>query len=475
MKTTYKICALLAILLTAGCNDFLHVRNFGKNDIPKHFSDMDGLRSALTGCYRVFYDFYDSEYLLYPEVAADMVNLTATSRRMMDQFNYTSEPDQETGSVGHIWTLGMSALANINLLLKYAPNLKGYSSAQDAEINRIIAQGLYLRAAIHLFMCNCYGQPYNYTGSPHWGVPNLTFLPEVDQSVLRDDVSGIYKRVTDDLTEALHLFGAANRPDNVYYVSGLACKALLARVYLYMEDWEAARDMAGEVIATPSMGLTSRSDYVDMFIGAAPGAEAIFRTNGIQISSRTARSFYLAGNENAVTAQKVVATFYDPFDIRHTLITPDSVAKYNLSEAQQGIIDEGARAYAPFVSRLSEMFLIRAEAQCQLNRPELAIPDLQAIIGRAVGLVASEVHLGTLTKDMALALVERERILELGYEGHRLFDLLRWKRNVVRDASTTSTYPSLTIPYPNDLFILPIPQREIDSNPAIQPNPTVNY
>ena len=475
MKTIYQISLLYAILLTAGCNDFLHVQNFGRNDIPKHFSDMDGVRSALTGCYRVFYDFYDSEYLLYPDVAADMVNLTATARRMMDQFNYTSDPDQDESAVGRIWTLGLSSLANTNNLLKYAPDLRGYSSTQDAEIDRIIAQGLYLRAAVHLFMCNCYGQPYNYTGSPHWGVPNLTSLPEIDQPVLRDNVAGIYKRVTDDLTEALRLFGSSDRPNNVYYISGLACKALLARVYLYMEDWEAARDLAGEVIATPSMGLTARGDYTEMFTGAAPGTEAIFRVNGIQIGSRTVRFFYLSGNGNAVTSNKVLNTFYHPSDIRQTLINANAIAKYDLNEEQQKIVDDLARAYAPFVSRLSEMYLIRAEAQCQLNRPDLAIPDLQAIIGRAVGSLASEVNLGTPTKEQVLDMVERERILELGYEGHRLFDLLRWKRDVVRDAATTSTYPSLTIPYPNDRFILPIPQREIDANPSIQLNPTVNH
>jgi hypothetical protein len=71
-----------------------------------------------------------------------------------------------------------------------------------------------------------------------------------------------------------------------------------------------------------------------------------------------------------------------------------------------------------------------------------------------------------------LSLVRRERVKELCFEGHNLWDLTRWKQNVVREAKTTSTVRRVS--YPSDLFVLPIPQTELFANQNMQPNPTVN-
>ena len=61
---------------------------------------------------------------------------------------------------------------------------------------------------------------------------------------------------------------------------------------------------------------------------------------------------------------------------------------------------------------------------------------------------------------------------ELCFEGHNLFDITRWKQNLVREQHTTSTLRRLN--YPNDRFVLPIPQTELNANTNMQGNPTVN-
>ncbi|KRO86374.1 MAG: hypothetical protein ABR90_06420 [Cryomorphaceae bacterium BACL29 MAG-121220-bin8] len=51
------------------------------------------------------------------------------------------------------------------------------------------------------------------------------------------------------------------------------------------------------------------------------------------------------------------------------------------------------------------------------------------------------------------------------FEGHRLFDLTRKKKSFTK-YSTSSLVP-ITVSYPNNYTILPIPQAEIDANTSI--------
>lgn len=92
---------------------------------------------------------------------------------------------------------------------------------------------------------------------------------------------------------------------------------------------------------------------------------------------------------------------------------------------------------------------------------------------RALGKQPSEINLVYSSVEDLLKLVEKERIKELCFEGHRLFDITRKKQNMVRESSTNSIVKIKT--YPNDWFVLPIPMDEIEANPEIQLNPGVNY
>lgn len=67
------------------------------------------------------------------------------------------------------------------------------------------------------------------------------------------------------------------------------------------------------------------------------------------------------------------------------------------------------------------------------------------------------------------ALIERERMRELCFEGHRLLDIARRHQNLVRDDSSPATTKALV--YPDYRFVLPICQLEMDSNSAMKQNP----
>jgi hypothetical protein len=119
--------------------------------------------------------------------------------------------------------------------------------------------------------------------------------------------------------------------------------------------------------------------------------------------------------------------------------------------------------YGPFdniqVLRLAEMYLIRAEARAQqdnISGGNSAAADINVVRQRAgVPLIEG------LSKNQVLLAIENERRMELCFEGHRWYDLVRTGRAQAVMDEFTSNWTSK-----DELW--PIPLREIINNPALQ-------
>jgi hypothetical protein len=112
------------------------------------------------------------------------------------------------------------------------------------------------------------------------------------------------------------------------------------------------------------------------------------------------------------------------------------------------------------IFRLGELYLIRAEALAQLNRPDEALIELNTIRSRA-GLP----NLSFTDKETLLADIMQERRIELFVEwGNRWFDL---KRTNKADAVLGASKPGWQ---PHDA-LYPIPLGQITTNPFLVQNP----
>jgi hypothetical protein len=123
-----------------------------------------------------------------------------------------------------------------------------------------------------------------------------------------------------------------------------------------------------------------------------------------------------------------------------------------------------AHLWSPPISRLAEMYLIRAEANAKLGNAIAALEDVNVIRKRAgipdAGLWTVE-KLGDKT---ALDVVMAERKLELAWEGHRKFDVFR--NGFTMDRRYPGTHLSVTNPFytvsPTDKAIIEfIPEQQI--------------
>ena len=123
----------------------------------------------------------------------------------------------------------------------------------------------------------------------------------------------------------------------------------------------------------------------------------------------------------------------------------------------------------PKVLRLSEQYLIRAEAYCRKGDYGKAAKDITTLRTARYSTYGTTV----LTKDDWLDTISEERVRELYMEGFRLQDLKRWHKGFERKPQTSSVKEgsSLKINADNPLFVWPIPQHELNSpDSEIEPN-----
>ncbi len=469
MKT--KINKLFAglglMIILSSCSDFLEVDVKGKATIPTFLSDPQGLHAALVGTYNKMYLYVDNEFTKYGDVAGNMVTLpsSASSGDMVAQYNFSSDESQVTGAVGYIWRKIYVAQANANNIIEYGPEVTASYPTQRDYCNSIIGQALLIRALCHFDQCRAYAQPYNYTAdASHLGVPVLLRTPGANDTPSRASVREVYTAVLADLEQASTLLTDAVAA-NCHYGSLQAVNCMFSRVYLYMEDWTNALKYAKQAIG--SQQLAEGTDYLAMFDNLNQQGEAIFRLSGDKMNGYL-KTFY----ENSCLPADTLLSLYDADDVRLQLLKDATGAKRCRKYSATVVPDNEAKRDDPFVFRLSEEYLNAAEAACQLGQYAEARQYIGAIITRAVGSVKADAILNATTDASLLPLIRKERVKELCFEGHNFFDITRWKQNLVREQRTTSTVRYMA--YPNDRFVLPIPQDELNANTSMQPNPTVN-
>ena len=464
-----KIIIIFCALLNLSSCNFLSVDNPGKSETHIFFKDMAGLRIAKTGLYRLIYSFYDGNYYKYSAVAGDLVTASSVgvSSDMYYQFNYLSTPDLETTAVGYIWKNGYNVVINANTLLTYVDDLKKSFPNDLDEINSIEAQALVIRAMMHFDLVRTYAQPFQFTSNAsHLGIPVLTRLLIVGEDVPRQEVKDVYNQILADLLAALPKLD--NKGD-AKSINSDACKALLARVYLYMGDYQNAINYSTEIINNYS--LSPADEYSAMFTNQDLGKEAIFRLTGYYANSSLG-TFYKYNSPRYLPSKKLMDMF-DSDDIRYknmklsTFNGTSSYACFKYEDLTSSAEDK--KYYHITVFRLSEIYLIRSEARCLSGDLNGAADDLEVIQTRAM---RQPITVSYIDSNDLFESIKIERAKELCFEGHRFFDLARWGDDIVRDANSTASTKLLE--YPDYRFALPLPKVELDANPAIIQNEGYN-
>jgi hypothetical protein len=449
MKINKILLIFTAILFTTmACDDYLDLEP--SQDISEDLAlDTDkNVKSVLIGAYSIFDnpELYGGNILTWSELLGgdDEISWEGTYTGPREIFNKQINAGNE--EVRWQW---LSAYRTINIVNNV---LSALAVVNEVDRDRVEGEALFLRSLMYFDLARYFGLPYEAGQTNAQLAVPLVLKPTRgitgESKVFRNTVEQVYSRVIDDLTIAAVKLPAIN---SVYATSG-AAKALLARVYLQKGDYQAARDLADEVIGSAT--YTLRPNYAQVFNNDTKSTEDIFITEITNQDRWSAMTEFWSipmygGRSGDIVILEGHLSLYDPIDERLALFFTNAgrifSGKWN---NQYGVIN---------IIRLAEMYLIRAEGNFRLSQEVGATPteDINTLRERA-GFGSN--YFSSVTLDDILL----ERRLELAHEGHKIHDVKRLKQNVG---------PRL---YNAPELVFPIPFREIEANENLIQNDGYN-
>lgn len=469
----YKSLFILAIVATlSSCKkDFIELKPTITVDPNVALSTEPDVKNALSGAYAGLrqVDFYGRTVPILGDLMGDNIYQHSSNSNRYTAFNAYSFVVNNANILG-TWTQGYNVILRTN-------NIINVGLPQSATLDQYKGEAYAIRALAYFTLIRYFARPY--TDQPDGlGLPLiLKYDPFVRPT--RSKTSEVYAQIISDLTNAFNLMTAptdAAATKNSSQFTKYAAKGLLAKVYLTMGNMPAAKTAAEDVILNSGYKPLQASDVTGYWSNSSfrtDKLETLFEVSSDAVSNLSFDALSYIYSQNGNYGDFVASTpFYNMFsanDVRRQLMpfvprfnrpTGTPIATVDKYPVIQGDLSDTK------VLRLSEMYLIAAEAAWYTNETE-ALTYVNFITSRrnADPIVSAGAQL---YEDIIT-----ERRKELAFEGDRYMDLLRLKRDVSR--STNYPASARTIVYDNYRRIFPIPQSELDANPNIRTQQNTGY
>lgn len=459
---------MLAAGLAVACND-LDVKPEQSLSTELAFSDKQAAIGSLFGVYSLAqqFDIYGALPQVIAEFQADNVDFEGSFPTLLEIETYSTISDNTT--IQALWREHYQAILAANAVIEKTPNVTDPAMSEQ-ERKQVVAEAKFMRALLYFQMVNLFADPIQVGGEGALGVPLVTepFDGEVTFPG-RATVGQVHSQIRTDLAEAIP--DLPEEFSSPAFTRGRAtkgaAKGLLSRLHLYRGEWTEAASYAEEVLNSPLYELSPGYNF-----WGTNGPEYVFALQNSEI-------------DNGATGSGGWASYYNPAEAGARGDAPFSsylVAAYAEEEGDKRFTELtqlGANGMfyttkfpdaindtdnAPVI-RTTEMVLNRAEALAQLNGVNATSINLLNELRERAGLDEWE-EADFASKEEFIAAILDERRKELAFEGHRRMDLLRNGMSLrpVGDPFYEASQPG------DPKTIMPIPQRELDNNPALEKN-----
>lgn len=358
----------------------------------------------------------------------------------IQQFN-DNALQQGNSEVQRLWADLYKCIYKVNAVLE---GVEGSTKMSSSKKDQLQGEMRFLRAFCYFYLVNL------------WGDVPLVISTDyrLNAQLGRTPKEAVYAQLIRDLKDAEVRLPSdyALFDDERVRATKWAAKALLARVYLYVEQWSDAEFQSTEVINNSA--LFEMSPNVSNVFNRN-GNEAILQWWSDRRPSERATFRFVSFPTYGAISQDLIDEFEDG-DLRESTWTNLTSAGYYRTLKYNTINDNPPSQYSTVI-RLAELYLIRSEARANQNNFAGSQADINVIRSRG-GL--SDSFAGD--KESLLLEIEKQRRLELFNEwGHRWFDLKRTGRAEIILATLKSDWASTD-------ELLPIPEAEMVNNASLR-------
>lgn len=442
---------LLLSLFLSACSEFVIV------DPPKNilisetvFNDKSTVESALANIY----------YMMRQQgMTSGDFGLTTAMGIYSDELDYYGFNAQYTQLYSHNliaqnsivtgwWKHAYTIIYNANDIIMGLENSETLTSADKQLFS---GQALFVRAYIHHLLTNVFGD-----------IPYITTTDYLENNkASRFPLSEVNGQIIIDLVNAVNLLEGENSLEGQKVWPGKhAVMALLARMYLYTEQWELASSTATALIDAYSL----EPNVNDVFLKGC--SETIWQLKPGEYPRNTQEANQLIiqnipGQKYALSNS--LLDVFEAGDLRYvnwvdSISNAENTITLHFAHKYKADFSELESLEYSIVFRLAEQYLIRAEAKTHLGDIAAAQQDLNIIRNRA-GLSSTPANT---VNDLLEAIFHERRVELFAEHGQRWFDLKRTDR-----AHETLKHIKQNW-RPTDVH-LPIPETELELNPNLHP------
>lgn len=435
MKNINLLLICLGLSFSLGCTkDFLDERPSKALLVPQTLADMQALLDNI--------NVMNSTPAI-PALAADDYSLLEGGALKIDAVQngayFWAEDTYQGNSVGD-WTTPYQQIFYSNVVLDGLEQLQP-TNQELSSYNSIKGSAYFYKAMALNNLLQLFAKPYDLNANNNPGLP-VPLNSNVNERPERKTLSYTYEQLILNLQNAANLLplkaSTKNRP------SLHAVYALLARVYLQMQDYAQA-----EAFAEKALNISrTLIDYNTATATTTPFGQVL--PNGMEevifYNKKLSYAFFTSG---IIKIDPSLVNLYQANDLRK---------RYYFRDGSNGSVS--FTGYEGLTT--DELYLISAECKARRKDTHGALGELNVLLLKR-WKTGTYVNLSASTADEALSLVLNERRKELAGRGLRWGDLRRLNQDSRFAITLNRTYggKTYTLP-PNDKkYTLPIPDKEI--------------